>query len=209
MSERSNRKSLRKPIIYGAIAAVAAITLVVAYFLGAFGDRGHIKADDVCRNVPNRSEAAKIFNSVLPSASKYHFAQTWRPDVDWGFRSVCGINEDGDKALFYLDAKVGPATPWQQWAKTHIPRNDGGKITYFDAGLKGVSNPEVAAIWVPCYAHEKTSKTRYNMTVFAHALKPLDASDNKARQTLIDLATSFARQAHKDAKCDLPSKLPG
>ncbi|MER7842297.1 hypothetical protein ABTY98_42095 [Streptomyces sp. NPDC096040] len=100
------------------------------------------------------------------------------------------------------------ARPWQEWADTEIAPNSGGKVTYFDAGLKGVSNTEVAAIWVPCYAHETTSKKPWSMTVFAHALKPLEASASESRKTLIDLATSFARQAHKDAKCDLPSKLP-
>ncbi|MFF7450631.1 MULTISPECIES: hypothetical protein [unclassified Streptomyces] len=208
MSESSKRSPLRNPYIYGGVAVVAACALLVAYFAGAFEKRGHISADDVCLHMPDREEAAKVFNSVLPRSSEYDFIETWRPDTDWGFRSTCGVEDVDDKALFYLDAKTGPATPWQQWSRTHIPRNDGGKITYFNSGLKGVSNAEVAAIWVPCYAHEKTSKARYNMTVFAHALEPLEASDQEARQTLIDLATSFARQAHKDAKCDLPSKLP-
>ncbi|WP_328431945.1 MULTISPECIES: hypothetical protein [unclassified Streptomyces] len=208
MSDLRNRKYIRNPFIYGAAIACAAIALLVAYLLGAFEKREDIKAENVCRNVPDRPEAAKTLNSVLPGSPKYHFVETWRPDADWGFRSVCGVEDDDNKALFYLDAKAGPATPWPQWAKTHIPPNDGGKISYFNAGLKGISNSEVAAIWVPCYDHEKTSNARYNMTVFADALKPLEASDKEARQTLIDLATSFARQAHKDAKCDLPSKLP-
>ncbi|MFB7332666.1 hypothetical protein ACFC00_13560 [Streptomyces adustus] len=190
------------------VVAIAAGAVLTAYFLGAFEKRGYIRADDVCLHVPDRQEAAKIFNSVLPKAAEYHFIETWRPDRDWEFRSVCGVKGEKDEALFYLQAVVGSARPWQQWAKTEIPPNSGGETTYFNAGLKGVSNAEVAAIWVPCYAHEKTSKQPWNMTVFAHALKPLEVSDKEARQTLIDLTTSFARQAHKDAKCDLPSKLP-
>ncbi|PSM38901.1 hypothetical protein C6Y14_34900 [Streptomyces dioscori] len=162
----------------------------------------------MCRNVPNRPEVAKVFSSALPEASRYDFEQTWRPDADWGFRSRCGIRDENDNALFYLDAKAGPDKSWQEWIKTHIPRNSGGKFDYFNVGLKGIYNSKFAAIWVPCYAHEKTSKSRYNMTVFADALKPLDASDKEAREILKDLATDFARQAHKDAKCDLPSKLP-
>ncbi|NGO45759.1 hypothetical protein [Streptomyces ureilyticus] len=47
------------------------------------------------------------------------------------------------------------------------------------------------------------------MTVFALAHNPLETSDDEARQTLTDLATASARSAHKDAKRDLPSKLPG
>ncbi|CCK28234.1 hypothetical protein BN159_3855 [Streptomyces davaonensis JCM 4913] len=149
-----------------------------------------------------------VFNSILPQSAQYHFRETWHPETDWSFKSNCSTRGEGDKALFSLTAEMGSARPWQQWAETEIPPNDGGKITYFDAGLKGISNAEVAAIWLPCYAHEETSKQPWSMSVFADALKPLEASDEEARQTLIDLATSFARQAHEDAKCDLPSKLP-
>ncbi|MFJ3309088.1 hypothetical protein ACIPSA_39800 [Streptomyces sp. NPDC086549] len=208
MTEPTKRRLLRNPYVYGAVIALTGGAVIAAYLLGAFEKRGHIQADDVCQHVPNRQETAKIFNSVLPNASEYHFTATWRPNRDWEFRSVCAVKDEDDKALFYLQATMGSARPWKQWADTEIPPNSGGKLAYFDAGVKGISNAEVAAIWVPCYAHEKTSKARYNMTVFAHALKPLEASDKDARQTLIDLATSFARQAHKDAKCDLPSKLP-
>ncbi|WP_328827136.1 hypothetical protein [Streptomyces ureilyticus] len=189
------------------MAAAGAIALLTAYLLGAFEKRGHIQAEDVCLHVPARQETAEIFNSVLPQSSKYDFDGTWRPDRDQGFRSTCFVMGDDDESLFSLTAEMGSARPWQQWAETEIPPNSGGEITYFDAGLKGVSNAEVAAIWVPCYSSERTSKEPWNMTVIADALKPLEVSDKEARQALIDLATTFARQAHKDAKCDLSSKL--
>ncbi|PSM38900.1 hypothetical protein C6Y14_34895 [Streptomyces dioscori] len=149
-----------------------------------------------------------MLDSVLPRAPNYSFNGTWRPDRNWEFRSTCTVTGDASESLLILAAEMGSARPWKQWAETEIPPNSGGKTTYFAAGLKGVSNAEVAAIWVPCYASEKTSKQPWNMTVLADALKPLETSDKEARQTLIDLATDFARQAHKDAKCDLPSKLP-
>lgn len=190
------------------MVTAGAIALLIAYLFGAFEKRGNIQADDICRQVPSRQETAKIFNSVLPKASKYQFDGTWRPDQNADFRSTCFVTGDDENSLFALTAEMGSARPWQEWVKDEIPPNDGGKIDYFDAGLKGVSNAEVALIWVPCYSSEKQSKQPWSMTVLADALKPLDVSDKEARQTLIDLATDFARQAHKDAKCDLPSKLP-
>lgn len=208
MKEPTQRRLLRNPYIYGAVIAFAGGAVLLAYLLGAFEKRGDVQADDVCQHVPNRQETARIFNSILPDASEYNFTETWRPTQSWEFRDVCAVKNEDNKALFYLQATVSSARPWKEWADTEIPPNSGGKVSYFDAGVKGVSNAEVAAIWVPCYAHEKTSNAQYNMTVFAHALKPLEASDKEARKTLIDLATSFARQAHKDAKCDLPSQLP-
>ncbi len=190
------------------MAATVAIALFIAYRFGAFEKRGDVQADDVCLHVPDRQTTAEIFNSVLPRASEYHFVGTWNPDRDWQFMSTCFVEGNGDKTIFSLTAQMGSTRPWQQWAKAEIPPNSGGKVTYFDAGIKGVSNAQVAAILVPCYASEESSKDPWNMTVFALALEPLEASDKEARKTLIDLATAFARQAHKDAKCDLPSMLP-
>ncbi len=208
MTEPTRQRRIRKPFIYGGAAALAAAGLLTAYLLGAFEKRGHIDADDICHNVPNRKATTQIFNSKLARSARYDFSGNWNPDPDWSFTSSCTARGEDDRALFSLRAKAGAARSWQQWAKTHIPPNDGGEITYFDAGVKGLSNTEIAAIWMPCYAHERASNSQYNMTVSAFAIAPLEASDKEARQTLIDLAISFARKAHKDAKCDLPSKLP-
>ncbi|WP_371662328.1 hypothetical protein [Streptomyces sp. NBC_00280] len=209
MTEPTNRRRFRKTLIFGAVAATVAIALFTAYRLGSFEERGDIEADDVCLHVPERQKAAKIFNSLLPRSSEYHFVGSWSPDRDWHFMSTCFVEGESGKAIFSLSAEMGSARPWKQWAKGEIPPNSGGKVTYFGAGLKGVSNAQVAAIWVPCYASEESTKDPWSMTVLAFAMEPLEASDKEARQTLIDLATTFARQAHKDAKCDLPSKLPG
>ncbi|MGW1727386.1 hypothetical protein ACWCQK_31270 [Streptomyces sp. NPDC002306] len=207
MTEPTNRSLLRNPYVYGAVAVLAAAGVTVAYLFGAFESRGEIKADDVCRNVPDRQEAAKVFNSLLPRAAAYDFHATWRPDQDWGFRSACIVEGSGDEPLLTLQATVGPSKSWQTWADEKLPPTS-GKVSYFNAGIKGVSTSDLAAVYFPCYRSEKTSKSQYNMTVFAHALKPLEASDGEARQALIDLAVSLAHQAHKDAKCDLPSELP-
>ncbi|GHA54638.1 hypothetical protein GCM10010372_63320 [Streptomyces tauricus] len=208
MTVPSDRRPVRKSFIYGGVAATAAVALLLAYTLGAFEKRGDIRAEDVCSNVPDRQKATGIFNSVLPVASAYHFEETQDTTADWHFNSRCNVNGDDDKILLILSAEMGSARPWREWAANEIPPNSGGDRTYFNAGVKGISNTEVAAIWVPCYASERSSKQPWNMTVFALVHKPLEASDKQARQTLIDLATDFARQAHKDAKCDLPSKLP-
>ncbi|MCW8097342.1 hypothetical protein [Streptomyces tauricus] len=208
MSELSVRRPSRKRFVYGGVAAVAAVALLLAYLLGAFEERGDIQADDVCRNVPDRQRVTETFNSVLPRAATYHFEEEQVLTPDSYFMSRCDVTGDDDDLLLTLNAKLGSDRPWREWADSEIPPNSGGDRTYFNAGVKGVSNAEVAAIWVPCYASEKASKQPWNMTVFALVHKRLKASDKEARQTLIDLATDFARQAHKDAKCDLPSRLP-
>ena len=104
---------------------------------------------------------------VLPRASEYHFVGNWSPARDWHFMSTCVVEGNGKKAIFSLSAEMGSARPWQQWAKAEIPPNSGGKVTYFNAGLKGVSNAQVAAIWVPCYASEESSKDPWSMTALS------------------------------------------
>ncbi|MFG2949082.1 hypothetical protein [Streptomyces adustus] len=208
MTESINRSLLRSPYPYGAVAVLAAVGVLVAYIAGAFeGPRGEIKADDVCLHVPDRSAAAETLNRVLPRSSTYDFYETWRPDQDWGFRSFCAVKGDGDETLFYLQSTVGPVKSPSKWVDDTLPYKSSGKPTYFNSGIKGVSLVNAAAIYVPCYRSEETSKARYNMTVLAHAVEPLEASEKEARKALIDLATSFARQAHQDAKCDLPSEI--
>ncbi|MFI1413158.1 hypothetical protein ACH4Y0_25050 [Streptomyces sp. NPDC020707] len=207
--ETSTRRAFRKAIFYGGAAGVAAIALLLSYLFGAFEKRGDIHSADVCRNVPNRQKVSETFNSVLPQATTYEFEEDQVLTPDSYFKSRCDVNGDDDALLLTLNAKMGSDRPWREWADREIPPNSGGDRTYFNVGVKGVSNAEVAAIWVPCYASEKGSKQPWNMTVFALVHHPLEASDKEARQTLKDLATDFARQAHKDAKCDLPSKLPG
>ncbi|UPZ30653.1 hypothetical protein MUK60_24475 [Streptomyces sp. LRE541] len=209
MTKSTNRRGIRKGYIYGVVAAIFATCLLTAYLLGAFEGRGTIRSDAVCRNIPDRQKAAKIFNSTLPRSSRYHFDETWRRDADWNFKSLCGVDDENDQRLFYLEARMASTAAWKSWAAREIPSRTKGEVRTFEVGTKGVSAANLAAIYVPCYAHEKTSNEPYSLTVLAHSLKPLKASDNEARQTLIDLATDFARQAHKDAKCDLPSKLPG
>ncbi|WP_314412645.1 hypothetical protein [Streptomyces sp. DSM 40484] len=209
MTEPSDRRPLRKSILYGGTVAAGVTALLLAYLLGAFEERGTIQSKDVCPNVPARQEAAKIFKSVLPRAATYKFEERKDLTPDWHFNSRCNARGEDDNLLLTLSAQMGSDRPWREWADREVPPNSGGDTSYFSAGVKGVSNTEVAAIWVPCYAKEKASKQPWNMTVFARSYGPLEASNKEARKALVTLATNFARQAHKDAKCDLPSKLSG
>ncbi|MEU0999302.1 hypothetical protein [Streptomyces tibetensis] len=185
----------------------AVLSLLLAYLLGAFSEgRGDIKAEDVCRNLPDRQAAADIFKSLLPRAAKYDFVVTSTPDPDESYINTCTAMGDDNERFLNLHAEMGVAMPWRQWADHNLPPTS-GKITYFDAGVKGVSTSDLAAIYVPCYASETKTKQPHNLTVFAHALEDLQGSDSEDRQKLLDLATAFGRYAHKEAKCDLPSKL--
>ncbi|MFI1484588.1 hypothetical protein [Streptomyces sp. NPDC020747] len=190
------------------MTAAVAITLLVAYLAGAFEQRGKIRADDVCRSLPNRKEAAEIFNSVLPRAASYDFDMRSSPIQDWHYNSNCFVKGDGKDLLLSLHANAVATVSWQKWADHELPPTSNGKLTDFNAGLKGLSTPRMAAIYVPCYSSERESKDPWSLTVFAQAPSGLEGSDKEARQTLIKLATEFGRYVHHEAKCDLPSKLP-
>ncbi|WP_328317755.1 hypothetical protein [Streptomyces sp. NBC_00388] len=149
---------------------------------------------------------ADTLNSSLPQADHYRFSVTSDNTPDWSYNISCIV--DGDKKeLLLLTAKIGVETPWRKWEKNHVPPSS-HETTYFDAGIKGVSGPQLAVIDVPCYAHESSSGQPHNLTVTALARKPMQGSDKQIRQHLIDLALDYAKASHKDAKCDRPSQLP-
>ncbi|WP_327297307.1 MULTISPECIES: hypothetical protein [unclassified Streptomyces] len=200
-----------KPLVYGSAAtiAAAAIGLLLAYLLGAFdGARGHIQAADVCSNTHNDQAVADLLNSTLPRASHYDFSTTSSPSANHRYSISCTVHGDDNKELLLETAKIGYERPWRKWAAEEVPPTSGGKITHFNAGIKGVSAPTLAVIDVPCYAHQGATGTPYNLTVIAMALKPMQGSDNQIRQNFVDLALDFAKASHKDAKCDRPSVLP-
>lgn len=207
MTEPSDRKPRRKSLVFGSVAIAAAVGVLLAYFLGAFEERGEIRADGLCHNLPDRQAAADIFTSVLPQARHYDFQERSGRDADWSYTSTCRAVGDDDQILLLLTADMGAAKPWQEWADHEMPPTE-GKRSFFNAGIKGISTLDLAAIYVPCYSSEEASKAPHNLTVMAHALESLEGSDKEVRQKLIDLATDFARSAHKEAKCDRPSKLP-
>ncbi|MFD5948863.1 hypothetical protein ACFWAZ_21745 [Streptomyces collinus] len=208
MTEASGRRLIRRTFLYGGIALSAVVSTLVAYLLGVFSEeRGDIKADDVCRSLPDRQAAVEIFESLLPRAATYDFVATSTSDPDESYLTTCSVTGDDNQGLLNLRAEMGVAMPWRQWADHNLPPTS-GKITYFDAGVKGVSTSDLAAIYIPCYASEAKTKQPHNLTVFAHATEDLPGSDSENRQKLVELATAFGRNAYKEAKCDLPSRLP-
>ncbi|MFF7042585.1 hypothetical protein ACIP4T_14840 [Streptomyces massasporeus] len=208
MTEVSGRRSIRRTLWYGGIALAAVLSTLLAYLLGVFSEeRGDIKADDVCQSLPDRQAAARIFDSLLPRAAEYDFVTTSTPDPDESYINTCSVMGDNNQRLLNLHAEMGVAMPWRQWVDHNLPPTS-GKVTYFDAGVKGVSTSDLAAIYVPCYSSEAKTKQPHNLTVFAHATEELPGSDSENRQNLVDLATAFGRNAYKEAECDLPSRLP-
>ncbi|MFG2497295.1 hypothetical protein ACGFSB_03620 [Streptomyces sp. NPDC048441] len=212
MEEANGRKPARNLRTFGLIAVtvVGAISLALIYHFGVFDSesRGHIKADSVCENLHDRKGAAEVFNSALPQFSSYDFQEQLNPPADYSYRSNCEVLGNQDTALLDLTANMAFAEAWQKWEKKVIKPRSHGEITYFDAGIRGVSSSNLAGIYVPCYTRERSSKQAHNLNVIALAIEPLQGSEKTKRQKLIALALDYAHTAHKQAKCDLPSKLP-
>ncbi|MCX4665219.1 hypothetical protein OG453_00775 [Streptomyces sp. NBC_01381] len=213
MTEPHDRKHSRKSRVYGLVAAAgtAAVATAVslAYYFGAFDSwtRERIQADEVCRNLNDKQSAADIFNSALPPSSHYDLRERFSTDTGWRYRINCGV-DDGDNRLLSLTAHTFTAPSQKVWEDELLPPLK-GKATYFDAGVRGVSTPGVAGIYVPCYrSGRKDALPNTDLNVYALAVEPLQGSDKENRQQLIDLALDFAHTAHKQADCDRPSKLP-
>ncbi|WP_159399590.1 hypothetical protein [Streptomyces alboflavus] len=208
-NERGPNRNIRTYGFAGA-AVVIAVSLLLAYLLGAFDStpRERIKADSVCANLRDKEAAADIFNRALPRSTHYDFRERLNPSPDYSYRINCQVVNDGDDALLDLTSTMGFSAPWKNWESKVIEPRSKGKVFHFDAGIKGISTPNLAGIYVPCYSKERSSKRPHNLSVYALAVEPLHGSAKEKRQELVDLALDFARSTHKQAKCDRPSELP-
>ncbi|ASY33636.1 hypothetical protein CAC01_13920 [Streptomyces sp. CLI2509] len=205
---RGTRKK-RWLVVGAAVCGIAVlVALGVVYAIGGFSPRGKISADDVCPHTPGRGKVAETLGSVLPKASSYSFRDRWSPKGGMGFRNSCTVRGDG-KVLLLLTAEPNTVSTWQDWQQHSVDPEDQRGLSRFPAGEHAVANSTVAALAVQCSPYEEMEGAPpVYLTVVAQANRSLDVSGDKARSALVRLATDFARQAHKDARCDLPSRLP-
>ncbi len=183
------------------------VGLGIAYAMGAFDSRGRIAAEDVCAHTPDRGKVAGTLESALPQAASYSFRERWSPGKDMDFRSSCSVRGDGD-ILLMLTAEPNTVSTWSDWQEYAVEPEDRRGLSRFTAGKHAVANTGVAALAVPCSLYAGMKGVPLYLTVVAQAGKPLEVPDGEARSVLVRLATDYARQAHKDARCTLPSRLP-
>jgi hypothetical protein len=85
--------------------------------------------------------------------------------------------------------------------------SDVNPLEDFKAGVMATASITRAAIQVPCHPAGSDTGMHRNLGVNVFLREAGEASEKDTRQALIDIVRSAAEYAHKDAKCELPSKL--
>ncbi len=205
--------SAKLKILLGVVLAAVLVGggLGVAAWQGAFDEgRGEIAAGEVCRTVPARERAAEAFRSVLPRYSVYSFSSKVEPGRDL-FASWCDVygGKRPQRELLLSFWAHPTALGWDEALDGDVFESQWGVgRAPFEAGEQAWAGPRMAVVGVTC--REKTMKepemNRLVVSVTAHT--PLEARDAESRAVLKELVVDFARQAHKDAECEVPARLP-
>ncbi|WP_432091252.1 hypothetical protein [Streptomyces sp. NRRL F-5630] len=189
-------------------AVVVGGGLGVAASQGAFAQRGDIAASDVCSNVPERARTAEALRSVLPKESSYSFEETLLPRKNDHFTSLCTVYGGEDKALLRFRALPRDGVPWDAWWSHALFGLKREGLEPYSAGERAWAGSRAVVIGVPCWTAKAPGEAVRDLAVSVQASEPLDTGSEKAREVLTALAVGFARQAHKDARCEVPSRLP-
>ncbi|MFD7549278.1 hypothetical protein [Streptomyces sp. NPDC059816] len=167
-----------------------------------------INKSDTCPALGKSKNLVPALRTALPTGRNYIFVDT-------------PIAGHGDGYLVHCAARIKDvATAIVLWSRAMQPMNredwiskqlndytDGNPLEDFKAGVMATASISRAAVQVPCHPEGRNTGMHSNLGVNVFLREAGEASDKDTRQALIDIVRSAAEYAHKDAKCELPSKL--
>ncbi|MFJ2111013.1 hypothetical protein ACIOEX_03655 [Streptomyces sp. NPDC087850] len=197
------------------VTALGGAVIVAAYLTNTppFKESAVIKSSEVCDSLGGGDKITAALQETLPDASKYEFQdsdQVRADPQDNDFLSSCFIRADGKTALATVTEMVRWNPP-KLWSNRTVSNNSdigAREFDSFNAGEKSISSYRFAAIYVPCVPDGILIGGTYNLSVEVRATQHSSASKSVTKRSLAEIALSAARRAHKQAQCDLPSKLP-
>ncbi|MEU7428531.1 hypothetical protein [Streptomyces sp. NPDC040750] len=171
------------------------------------GKKGEIKASEVCGTLGLSSSSAAALRRVLPDKSSYAFddavTDPRRDDKDSSYFASCFVHGD-DELLVAATAKLAEYDDGGDWRKDVVATNKpASAVKPFGAGDQAIASDRVAAIYVPCVARASGP----HLSVVVQLQRPGSAGRDQLREGLITLARNTALHAHRNAKCDAPSKV--
>lgn len=174
---------------------------------------GHIRTADLCNSLGPKEQAASSLKSVLPRESEYSFKETpgTRIGADGSsYTSDCFVRGE-DKILLSVRTEMMRAEPPEGWVRSEVLDTAGSLqgLKQFQAGDEGVASSSEAGVFVPCVSAGRIPGGKYNLSVIVKLKRKGDSSNGEALAALRELAVGAAGFAHRDARCDLPAKLPG
>lgn len=167
----------------------------------------------MCKALGGGDDIVAALRDALPDASNYTFQDTDKVRSDprnSSFNSDCSVWVDGKTALV-TSAEMMRSDPPELWREGVVADNESlsaGQARDFSAGDSALSGDSFAAIYVPCVPSGTIPGGNYSLSVQVRAVQRSAAPADAAQQSLVKLVLSAAEHAHKQAKCDLPSKLP-
>lgn len=173
-------------------------------------EKGEIKASEVCRTLGASSSSAAALKRVLPDKSSYSFDDSVtdprRDGADRSYNASCFVNGDG-KMLLVATAEMVRYEKTGDWVKDVVANQStaapASSLTPFAAGDGAVASSKLAAVHLPCVGKGAGA----SLSVVVELRQPGGAPEAELRDGLVALAKSAALSAHRNAKCDAPSKV--
>ncbi|MER5494949.1 hypothetical protein [Streptomyces sp. NPDC002490] len=209
-------KESRKKHALSAAAMTAGLALITFFAYATktppFHTSTSIQADEVCTSLGDSPEVLPALKIVLPKGQEYSFWDKSIPNrTQRSIRLLCLASTSSDRSEMTLGGRVIPklkSDEWLAWLKgdfnEEVKRES---LTSFKAGDDAAASSRGAGIQIPCFANKRTPNPQENIHISISLTNGSDAGAEKTRKALIDILRSSAAHAHKEMKCDLPSKL--
>ncbi|NEA43670.1 hypothetical protein [Streptomyces sp. SID11385] len=147
---------------------------------------------------------------MLPRSSSHDF-QGRVYDVDPAsrdYQTVCVVADDERRELLRATVDtLGSLEPSALVGRVWLEGERDKNYDRPEAGISAKVNSWTGMILVPCRRGERGDGEPTSLHVSLLLGRRLQA-DPEARSTLLSLIEALARQAHADARCVLPSKVP-
>ncbi|MFH8609967.1 hypothetical protein ACH4D5_21050 [Streptomyces sp. NPDC018029] len=202
----------KRYLVPGALAITVGLAAGIVYLASASqsDDSGTVRSAEAC-NLLQSKPAISALNRVLPGQSAYSFDEgpvgSRSAEASDSFSTSCFVRDD-DNLLLSARARMMMAEPRKTWESTVFEGDvsEEGRVTRFEAGIRGAASADKAAAFVPCVPEGEIPGGSYNLSVVVDLKQRGELTEAQARKSLIDLTVSAASHAHKAAGCTLPAR---
>ncbi|MEV0494555.1 hypothetical protein [Streptomyces atratus] len=197
-------------ILATAVVTAAVLAVGAAYLLGAppFKRTGTTEAGEACKNLGSPEKVIPAIREIAPPKPDYSFIEQENQGLDTYF-SGCSVRaEEVDFLVTRTEFTMLGNSTFDTWvngpASKMVDTEDPKNFERFGTDTWGVASKSKAAVVVPCFPKGEQSLT--TVVLLRDSAEP-DRAKDRYRQELIDIVSSSAAFAHKDAGCTIPFKM--
>ncbi|MFD8939388.1 hypothetical protein ACFV0R_29775 [Streptomyces sp. NPDC059578] len=200
-----------KPLAIFMTVPALALTIGTAYRMNfpPFEEQPRtISTGDTCEALGESKDLVPALRIALPKERQYTFINSPIQTSGYQYQVHCSARDEDRMTVIVLRTRLMQPMERENWISKQLNDSaDDNPLVDFKAGLTATASTTRAGIQVPCDPKPGTLGGRNNLGVNVFLHEAGEASDKDTRQALIDIVRSAAEYAHKDAKCELPSKL--